>query len=48
MHHMTQEVAVIEFDDQLVLNLLRQRLEPFPVIATQGDVKRDNILRLAG
>jgi len=46
MEHMAEEVAVIELEDNILLDVRRQLLEPVGVIAPQRDVQRQNILHL--
>ncbi len=42
------KVAVIELVHQLAVNFRRQMLKPFGVVATQGNIQRQNILHLFG
>lgn len=41
VHHMAEEVPVIRLDLKLVVDLLRQHLEPVPIVATQGHIDGD-------
>ena len=47
MEHMAEEVPVVELVDDLLLHLLRQRLDPVAVVAAQGDVQGEDVLDAA-
>ena len=48
VEHVTEEVAVIELEDDWRLDLPRQLLEPVPFVAWQCDIQGENVLHGPG
>lgn len=46
MQYMAEEVAVIEFRDDLILDLVGKRLESVDVVAPQGNVEGQDLARI--
>ena len=48
MEDVAHKMAVIELMHQLAVDFRRQMLKPFGVVASQGDIQRQNIFHLFG
>jgi len=46
MQDVAEEVAVIEFRDDLILDLVGKRLEPVGIVAPQGDIEGQDLARI--